>query len=823
MLFGPTPDQSLLNLIGPTSGSRGLLQGMSRFTGPQGFGYVGHAPYGFGNSVLAFLNRPPLPPPVFLGAQASSAQAPLTSSAGAPVPATGPNINASTGTGDVGEAEAEAEAAEEARNAEEIKKTSEKYRNADHGYTQEEIDAIIKEAKEASGGDAAKFNRIMKALPSKKFKEPTQDADDSIEAQKQAWTRDFGKWHAEHIGGLKPSKAEQLVNDVASEGEATYKLTYKPKGPNGYKHYEVTKVDGTGSLKKGDSVYYKDGAWYRDAAGTKLLAKASGTPGQNVELKVDGRSDYMSLTPYGVMVYPNENGSKDVYDRYIVNTPSGTQSTNITDAIKPDSKKKVKYIYFKKDDNTWHYKTEKDGKDFIEPLKAVEHIDGRLYFDRGGHSYDISQADDAVGYMGDLKEARDEYVARIDNVSAEEKKQKTARTNEVTKIFEDSLKKDAVNKLKYDYDAENNVLNITCDKKDCETVWKAMGGGSEKSDESDKTNEKLFKQFPDGMKFTFNGEKLRAGNSPFRSLKDAIHRGITAEETPKADSKKKAADVKADVKPEQASKKLDTEYSSNKVSARAKKFQQDMDTAKTKEDEKKVLDEFNKYIDAYEAAIHDLENADPDGKFEEQIKVHKDRMKSLRELVGDPGASLEELKLAKASPDKSDASPPAPAPAKDKDKAPTTTPASYTPTGGYSFADSKISVNPQEAEEKAQKVKEELDSTIADLRALAFELDQAAKDVKRTWSGSSKENYDKASEKAHELLGQYGKLVEKLSKLNRKVHEECSWDTELKNNASNALALYKPYVVYYELYINNPGQRPLPVWKQPPSSKEIQV
>ncbi|MFH1830589.1 MAG: hypothetical protein ABH871_07425 [Pseudomonadota bacterium] len=517
MQFGPNPADSLSLVTGPTSGSRSILEGMGRFM-PQG--YVGHASQGFGDSVMAFLNRPPLPVPIFgYGIPAQAGNQP-----GAPAaPAPSSSINASTPKGDP--SKADADAAKKASDAEAIEKLKEKYESADHGYPDAEWKAIVAEAEKAADGNPKKFDRIMKALPSKKFTEPEIGEDKkpkglTIEEQKQAWTRNFGKWHAEHISGMKPAEAEQLVNDTASGERVTYKLKQSTPVANGFKKFDITEVNGTGSLKVGDSVYYKDKKWYRDANGTNPIAETSAAPGATAEITVGGQSDYIPLTPAGVHVHPDSKPT--VLSRYTFAIPSGPKSQEIARSIKPSSDGTT-YIYYSPSDGKWFYK--KGDKEAPE-IKGAQLIDGRLYLDRGGDSFDVKRSDNVTGYMGDLRAAHDEYDSRVTRFNDLDKGQRTDRINAVRSYFEEEMAESGRGKLVYNYDADSNVLNITCENDKCDAVWKAVGS---ESTEKDQTFNNILLQLPKDCAITFNGQKLSTDGKPFNALKDALHRDVSRE------------------------------------------------------------------------------------------------------------------------------------------------------------------------------------------------------------------------------------------------------------------------------------------------------
>lgn len=505
MLFGPTEGSILSSLVGGgyTGGSRAILSGMTRWTGLGEMGGMNYAQGAMGGIVagsnhFAFGGGPlwaPLPIPVFHGMM--PAPAPSTSAAAAPA-ASAPASTLSASTPSDVDAD---------RDAEEISDLRESYENAEHGYTDDEMSAILDAAEEASGEDSAKFKRILKDLPDKKFEEKFDDegkpVGPSIDQQRAGWAKNFGQWYAEKIGGVDGGKAAQLVKDVASGEGVTYDLELA-KNKKAFKKYTVKGVDGQGELEDGDALYYnpKDNKFYasfsKKEGFTKPVGKASEPvkdgkkTKKSVSLEIGGGVDYIELTPAGVHEgkFPKEDdGHTKLYDRFVVGETVGEEShEKAKDIQKKDGEY---YIFYNADKDEWVY--DPMGEANAAVLGDVEYVDGRLYFNKGG-SYDADLADNAEAYMKKLDTAADELEVRLDKIETASEEQDQLRAEaaigQLTTLIEKSEDgKETVKKVEIGYSAKEDTLTVTCDKDDCGDVVKALEGTHEVEGRDGEINE----------------------------------------------------------------------------------------------------------------------------------------------------------------------------------------------------------------------------------------------------------------------------------------------------------------------------------------------
>lgn len=172
-----------------------------------------------------------------------------------------------------------------------------------HGLSQTEADEVVAKARQASGGDKAKFDQIMRDFDAVGRRTPPQEELDkaSTPEAKQAlrdkyeadYQRKYGMWRARDIGGLSEKQAADFVDHAllapgSVSGATSGKVSIvRDKGgaPDAGKRYKVTEAEEGSGLKKGDFVFFKDGKWSKD--GTEISGLPPPSTG-NAGEKLDG-------------------------------------------------------------------------------------------------------------------------------------------------------------------------------------------------------------------------------------------------------------------------------------------------------------------------------------------------------------------------------------------------------------------------------------------------------------------------------------------------------------------------------------------------------
>jgi hypothetical protein len=522
MLYGPTEGSLLTGLVGggSTGGSRAILSGMTRWTGMGGMGGMNYSQGAMGGIMasanhFAFGGGPlwsPLPVPVFQGM--APAPAPSASSAAGAPAAPASTLSATTPQ----------DAADVDKDAEEISDLREKYENAEHGYTEEEMGAILDAAEEASGEDSAKYKRILKDLPDKKFVEKFDDKGEptglTIDQQRANWVKNFGKWYAEKIGGVDGGKAAQLVKDVASGEGVTYDLELA-QNKKAFKKYTVKGVEGQGELKDGDALFYnpEDNKFYSSYSKKERFQKPVGKASESIKdgkktkksvsLEIGGGVDYIELTPAGVHKgsKPMGDGHTKLFDRYVVGEAFGEEANEAAKDIEKTGGEY--YVFYDEGSKKWFYNPE--GEDPIKSLEGADYVDGRLYFNKGG-SYDGDLADDAAGYMKKLDGASEELAARLEKIEGASEEQDKLRAEAALGQLEEMMGEEAYEKAGFSYDAEKDLLTATCDEDDCQAVVDALKDGEvAEGEEADGpaesvTGEAILSELPEKTEIQVNPE-----------------------------------------------------------------------------------------------------------------------------------------------------------------------------------------------------------------------------------------------------------------------------------------------------------------------------
>lgn len=333
------------------------------------------------------------------------------------------------------------------------------------GYSDSDAQSIIDAAKEASNGDKAKFKEIIRELPKKPKYSDISDEAEKEQKQREFVTK-FGEWHAKYLGKIEGAgRIEQLVRDTLGGGPLTLKLEKDGAAKAGVQHY---KVKGPEHNDTGISeVSFKNGKWYRGSEckpETELSVKGSPS-GEVTTITVIGKhSDYMVIKPAGSRIASDGT----IYNKYKVELAVGSAAGDTQSKIKNTSE--GKFIY-KESDKIWRYLTQKE-ESYIISGNPV-HRDGRLYFDVGDVSRDISYSDDVPNLTKRMKDAEKDLNKRIDDLKEPEQKQRESRVKAVEKQFKDWLKDENKNNLNFNYN--DNTLTITCPADKREKVLRALG------------------------------------------------------------------------------------------------------------------------------------------------------------------------------------------------------------------------------------------------------------------------------------------------------------------------------------------------------------
>ncbi len=470
-----------------------------------------------GGMALGFV-APPVAAPVF-GGYAPVAMSPVAPSAPAAAPSGGTSIHA----GSDGDKVSKSEKPDAAKKTEEIEKIEKQYRNTltDKGYSEPLLSEIINDAKTAAAGEPNQFKRILNAVPSRKFTEPTT-ADDgsvsgkSIKAQQQQWVRDFGKWHTEQIGKVGDDKVRtQIVNDVAGvKSDATYSVTFAPeKQPEkGQKRYQVSEVKGTGDLEKGAYVYFNENTkkWYYDQKMTREIAAPAEkqNPGQTASFTVPGASDYLNISSAGTE--QRSNGTQ--VDRFRIDGAVGKDASKASESANGD------YVY-RTNDGKWLYK---DANGKVVKLEDVEYINSRLYFKRGGGALDPSFAspERGVEYISGLRAEEKRLTDHSAKLPEGDKAQRKERAEKTIADYKATIPQPARDKVTLEYNAEKNELIVNCAAENCREVTRAMGAGDKSQAAGDMRTKRnaILHELPAGTKVYVN-----PGNPP--AAKDQVELG----------------------------------------------------------------------------------------------------------------------------------------------------------------------------------------------------------------------------------------------------------------------------------------------------------
>jgi len=395
------------------------------------------------------------------------------------------------------------------------------------GYSETEMKAIVDEAKKASENDKGRFDDIIRALPAKNFDDAKSDVEG--EQKKREWTQRFGDWHAKHIAGVKKADDRtQIVRDVAGGGTMTLQLQKgeKDKPVGGVQRYQVAEPSDS-EMKE---VYYKasDKKWYKDKECKQAIDVPAETsePGDKPKIRIKGTApDSLQLTPDGTSQSNTKDGTPVVYDMFKVDGAKGQTANGIMPNIKPGKDGSVRVA--RDDDGKWYYNDRTKGQIVMIPGNP-EYRNGRLYFNRGDNILDTAKSDDAVAYMGSIRTAETECTDRQKKVADADKSQRVTREKKVEGLLQDWLK-DRKDDVKFNYDADKNVLTISCPSGQREAVQRQLGveDGNKDAEKNSKKGQGIMAQLPAGCKVRFADDAAKPEQS--RDISSDPFNGMVSE------------------------------------------------------------------------------------------------------------------------------------------------------------------------------------------------------------------------------------------------------------------------------------------------------